>query len=141
MKIFPLTVPRGAHELLHGLPAHAVAQKAEERRVRSFFHGHLLRRLPVLGEHLEVHARVGRQEGLQRGAVAVEGDLMQDPIVSAWRQAVEVLEGQVRLTLEQTCKLVERAVLCRLRRAQAERQIACAMLPVGMLPTATDTLA
>jgi hypothetical protein len=66
---------------------------------------------------------------------------MQDPIVAAWRQAVEVLKGEVRLTLEQPCEFVERAVLCRLRRAQAERQIACAMLPVGMLPTATDTLA
>ena len=74
--------------------------------------------------HLEVHARVGGQEGLQRGTVAVEGDLMQDPIVAAWRQAVKVLEGQVRLTLEQPCELVERAVLCRLCRAQAERQIA-----------------
>ena len=62
---------------------------------------------------------------------------MQDPIVAAWRQAVEVLKGEVRLALEQPCEFVERAVLCRLRRAQgAERQIACAMLP-----TATDTLA
>jgi hypothetical protein len=84
---------------LQVLPAYAVAQKAKEQRVCSFFHGHLLRRLPDLGEHLEVHAGVGGQESLQRAAVAMKGDLMHDPKGAAWRQAVEILEGKMYLFL------------------------------------------